>query len=79
MGLAGYYRKFVEGLSKIAAHIIVLQRKERKFDWIEECEEAFNLLKQKLTLTPMLTIPDPTRPFTVITNASGEAIGGVLM
>ena len=41
MGLAGYYRRFVEGFSKIAKPITNLQRKGVKYDWTEECDKAF--------------------------------------
>ncbi|GJW28853.1 putative reverse transcriptase domain-containing protein [Tanacetum coccineum] len=48
LGLAGYYRRFIEGFSKIAKPMTELTQKNQKFDWGEEHEEAFYLLKQKL-------------------------------
>ncbi|GJY13941.1 putative nucleotidyltransferase, ribonuclease H [Tanacetum coccineum] len=48
LGLAGYYRRFIEGFSKIAKPMTELTQKNQKFDWGEEQEEAFQLLKQKL-------------------------------
>jgi hypothetical protein len=45
MGLAGYYRRFIAGFSKIAHPITSFQRKEKKFQWTEECEESFQQLK----------------------------------
>ncbi|XP_059070587.1 uncharacterized mitochondrial protein AtMg00860-like [Cryptomeria japonica] len=79
MGLAGYYMKYVEVFLKIAAPIASLQKKENKFEWTKKCKEAFHLLKQKLTTTPVLTIPDPNGHFTVIIDASSEGVGVVLM
>lgn len=79
MGLAGYYRKYVEGFSRIAAPITSLQKKEKRFEWTEKCEESFQLLKEKLTTAPVLTIPDPNGHFVVITDASGEGVGAILM
>ena len=45
MGLEGYYRRFIEGFSKLSHPITSLQRKEKKFRWIEECERSFLRLK----------------------------------
>jgi hypothetical protein len=41
MGLVGYYRRFIAGLSRIAHAITSLQRKEKKFQWTDECESSF--------------------------------------
>jgi hypothetical protein len=49
MGLAGYYRRFVEGFSKIANPITELQKKNKKFVWTEKCTKAFRWLKELLT------------------------------
>jgi hypothetical protein len=58
MGLAGYYRRFVEGFSKIANPITELQKKNKKFVWTEKCAEAFRRLKELLTTTSILKVPD---------------------
>jgi hypothetical protein len=58
MGLAGYYRRFVEGFSKIAKPITTLQRKGVRYDWTEECDSAFTELKRLLTSAPILRVPD---------------------
>ena len=79
MGLAGYYRRFVEGFSKIASPITELQKKNKKFIWIERCEEAFAKLKQLLTTAPVLKVPDMDQDFLVCTNALKEGLGGVMM
>jgi hypothetical protein len=64
-GLAGYYRRFIVGFSKITHPITSLQRKETKFKWIEECENSFHQLKQLLTNAPILKIADPNMDFMV--------------
>ena len=75
MGLAGYYRRFVEGFSKIASPITNLQKKGTQFDWTEKCQQAFNELKRRLTTTPVLKVPNMDKDFVVCTDASGEGLG----
>jgi hypothetical protein len=79
MGLAGYYRRFIEGFSKIANPITELQKKNNNFVWTEKCVEAFQRLKELLTITPILKVPDMDVDFMVCTDASKEGLGGVLM
>jgi hypothetical protein len=79
MGLAGYYRRFVEGFSKIANPITELQKKNKKFVWTEKCTEAFRRLKELLMTTPILKVPDMDADFLVCTDAFKEGLGGVLM
>jgi hypothetical protein len=78
MGLSGYYRRFIAGLSRIAHPITSLQRKENKFQWTKECERNFQQLKHLLTNAPFLRIADPNKYFVVCTNACKEGLGGVL-
>jgi hypothetical protein len=79
MGLAGYYRRFVEGFSKIASPIRELQKKNKKFVWIEKCAEVFWRLTKLLTTTSILKVPNMDADFLVCTDASKEGLGGVLM
>jgi hypothetical protein len=79
MGLTGYYKRFIEGFSKIGHPITSLQKKGVKFVWSTKCEEIFQQLKHLLTNAPVLNIVDPTKDFTVCTNACKEGLGGVLM
>ncbi|KAH9299498.1 hypothetical protein KI387_031180, partial [Taxus chinensis] len=74
-----YYGKFVKDFSKIAAPITSLQKKDKKFVWTDKCESAFKNLKEQLTTTPILTVPDPNGNFMVVTDASGEGLGGILL
>ena len=64
----------------MAAPLTNLTKKGRAFKWTPECEEAFNILKQKLTEAPILAYPskDPTHRFILDTDAIDEGIGAVL-
>ena len=79
LGLASYYRKFVEGFSKIATPLTKLTRKEEKFIWSEACQNSFDELKQRLTTAPVLTLPLGSEGFTVYCDASKQGLGCVLM
>ena len=65
LGLAGYYRRFIANFSKIAQPLTTLTQKDRKFDWGEKQEEAFQTLKQKLCNAPILALPEGTDNFIV--------------
>jgi len=78
IGLAGYYRKFIENFSKIAKPLTRLTKKTKKFTWTAEQQSAFETLKEKLMTAPVLRYPDFTQKFIVITDASAYAIGAVL-
>jgi hypothetical protein len=65
LGLAGYYRKFVEGFSSIARPMTQLLKKDKKFEWTPKCEESFQELKKWLVTAPILTMPDITKNFDV--------------
>ncbi|XP_052197296.1 uncharacterized mitochondrial protein AtMg00860-like [Diospyros lotus] len=58
LGLAGYYRRFIEGFSKLAGPLTQLTRKGTKFEWTEKCETSFEELKKRLVNAPVLTIPE---------------------
>ena len=79
MGLAGYYRRFIEGFLKLAHPITSLQKKGVKFDWTSKCEDNFQKLKEMLTSAPVLKIADLEGIFVVCTDACNQGIGGVLM
>eukprot|EP00253_Pinus_taeda_P035941 PITA_35941 len=79
MGLAGYYRRFVEGFSTIAYPITSLQKKGKVFKWTAECQQSFDRLKHLLTTAPILIKADPNKDYVVCTDASKEGVGGVLM
>jgi hypothetical protein len=65
LGLAGYYRRFIENFSKIAKPMTELLKKDRKFEWTDDCEASFNELKTRLTTAPVLVLPDPAKSYDV--------------
>ena len=79
LGLAGYYRRFIEGLSKIARPMTQQLQKNVKFSWTPECEQSFQLLKKKLTAAPVLAVHEAGTNYVVYTDASKNGLGCVLM
>ena len=74
LGLAGYYRKFINDFSLIAESLTELLQKDTEWKWMEKQEESFQKLKEALTKAPLLQYPDFTQPFIVTTDTSGYAI-----
>ena len=70
LGVAGYYRRFVEGFSKLAMQMTRMTKKGEKFLWTSKCELVFHTLKEKLTTTPILIIPNIREGYEVYTDAS---------
>ncbi|GKD37616.1 putative reverse transcriptase domain-containing protein, partial [Tanacetum coccineum] len=79
LGLTGYYRRFIEGFSKIAKPLTKLTQKNKNYIWGEEQESAFQLLKQKLCEAPILALPEGNDDFVVYCDASLQGLGAVLM
>ncbi|XP_074288176.1 putative mitochondrial protein AtMg00860 [Silene latifolia] len=79
LGLAGYYRRFVKDFSKIARLLTSLMRKENRFKWDRICETALFILKERLTMAPVLSLPKGSENFEVYTDASNNGLGCVLM
>ncbi|GKA27312.1 putative reverse transcriptase domain-containing protein [Tanacetum coccineum] len=79
LGLAGYYRRFIEGFSKISKPMTKLTQKSVKFNWGEKEETAFQTLKQKLCSAPILALPEGSENFVVYCDASHKGLGAVLM
>ncbi|WVZ97215.1 hypothetical protein U9M48_042765 [Paspalum notatum var. saurae] len=79
LGLAGYYRRFIKDFSKTAKPMTSLTKKNAKYTWSPNREEAFQSLKRSLTTAPVLAQPDVAKPFDVYCDASGNGLGCVLM
>ncbi|GJX20838.1 putative reverse transcriptase domain-containing protein [Tanacetum coccineum] len=79
LGLAGAYRRFIEGFSKIAKPMTKLTQKKVKFEWGDKQETAFQLIKQKLCSAPILALPEGSEDFIVYCDASKKGLGAVLM
>ncbi|GJW88304.1 putative reverse transcriptase domain-containing protein [Tanacetum coccineum] len=80
LGLAGYYRRFIEGFSLISKPLTKLTQKNKKYEWAKDEEEAFELLKQKPLCTEILHIcPKGSEDFVVYCDASLKGFGAVLM
>ena len=78
LGLAGYYRRFIENFSSKALPLTQLLRKDSLFAWGTDQEESCNILKECLTKNPILSFPNFEKPFNVTTDASNFALGAVL-
>jgi hypothetical protein len=79
LGLAGYYRRFIEGFSKISKPMMELLAKGNTFEWTPRRETSFQELKKRLTMAPVLTMPNMEKLFSIYYDASGQGLGCVLM
>ncbi|WVZ80995.1 hypothetical protein U9M48_028423 [Paspalum notatum var. saurae] len=79
LGLAGYYRRFIENFSKTAKPMTSLLEKDAAFKWTADRQAAFDELKKRLTTAPVLTLPDQQKKFTVYCDAFRDGLGCVLM
>nr|GEU95882.1 retrotransposon protein, putative, Ty3-gypsy subclass [Tanacetum cinerariifolium] len=79
LGLAGYYRRFVEGFSILVLPLTKLMRKGEKFVWNEEREKSFEEMKRRLVSSPVLTLPSGTGGYQIYNDASKKGLGCVLM
>ena len=78
LGFASYYRKFLPNFSDIAEPLHRLTRKHVRFIWCKGCQEALELLQEKLTAAPVLAFPRDEGEFILDTDASNHAVGAVL-
>ena len=79
LGMANWFRRFIPQYSQVAAPLYELTKKEVPFVWTAQCEDAFVALKRLLSEAPVLRLPDPNRPFVLMTDASDKQIGAVLL
>lgn len=78
IGLASYYRRFIKDFASIVEPMHRLMRKNIPYIWNEDCQKAFEILKEKLTTAPILIYPDFTKPFVLYTDASYLGLGAIL-
>ncbi|GJY35230.1 reverse transcriptase domain-containing protein [Tanacetum coccineum] len=78
LGHAGFYRRFIKDFSKIARPLTKLLEKDTPFEFDDECQKAFKLLKEKLTCAPVIVSPNWNLPFEFMCDASDFAVGAVL-
>ncbi len=79
LGLTGYYKTFIKGYADIAHPLSSLLNKDAQFTWGPAQQNAFDILKIKLTSSPVLIFPDYTEEFILCTDASDVGLGAVLM
>jgi hypothetical protein len=79
LGLAGYYRRFIEGFSKLAKPMTALLEKNAKFVWSDKCQVNFEELKKRLTTAPVLVLPYLSKNFSIYCDASRLGFSCVLM
>jgi hypothetical protein len=79
LGLANYFRRFFQGYSKMVVPLTNLTRKDMRWIWTSECQEAFEKVKHALTNAPVLAPPDLGKPFELVLDASGVGLGAILL
>ncbi|KAA0051482.1 putative retrotransposon protein, identical [Cucumis melo var. makuwa] len=79
LGLAGYYRRFIEDFSRLALPLTALTRKNVKFEWSDKCEQSFHELKKRLVTAPILALPVTGKDYVIYCDASRLGLGCVLM
>jgi RNase H-like domain found in reverse transcriptase/Reverse transcriptase (RNA-dependent DNA polymerase) len=75
LGFGNFYRKFISHYSELAND---LTKKDKKFEWSTECQEAFDIMKKRFTEEPVLLMPDQSKPFQIESDALKVATGVVL-
>ena len=79
LGFGNFFRKFIQGYSKMVTPLTRLTRSSVKWSWAAECQEAFEGVKYALTHAPTLALADPTLPYELVADASGECLGAILL
>ena len=78
LGHVGYYRRFIQKFTNLAAPLFKLLKKDAEFCWNEQCQISFESLKTKLSSSPVLRGPNWSLPFHICTDASDTTLGAVL-
>jgi hypothetical protein len=79
LGLANYFRRFLQGYSSMVVPLTNLTRKNKPWEWTDECQEAFEKVKHGLTNAPVLAPPELGEPFEMVLDASGIGLRAVLL
>lgn len=79
LGLANYFRRFLLGFSTLTAPLTALTHNDAPWLWTPACATAFEKVKDMLCNAPLLVLPDPSKPFTVVSDASLVGTGAVLL
>ena len=79
LGLTGYYKSFVDGLASITFPLTTITQKSVKFVWSETCKRSFQILKESITSSPVLTLPEGIKGFVLYCDASQMGLGCVLI
>ncbi|KAJ9546708.1 hypothetical protein OSB04_019251 [Centaurea solstitialis] len=79
LGLAGYYRRFIQDFSRIAVPLTMLTKKSEKYVWGPDQQQSIETLRQRLCEAPVLTLPEGVEDMTVYCDASHLGLGCVLM
>jgi len=78
LGFGNFYQQFIGHFTELARPLNELTQKNKVFEWMAECQQFFEALKAKFSESPILLMPDPTKPFIVKLDASKFATGAVL-
>ena len=78
LGLAGYYQRFVKGYAETAAPLNAMMKKGKTFLWTDDCQAAFEQLKEALSTPPILAMQDENAQYVLDTDACDHSIGAVL-
>ena len=79
IGMCSFYRRFIPNFSGLAKPLIDLTKKHARFRWESQHQEAFQFIKDSLTVVPLLVYPDPNKPYVLYTDASDKCIGSCLV
>ena len=79
LGLASYFRKFIKDFARTAGPLTDLTKKDAGWKWTGKVQNAFDRIKEALTSAPVVRLPDNTKPFRLVCDASGTGIGAALM
>ena len=78
LGFGNFYQKFISHYSDLAKPLTNLTKKDRKFEWTKDCQQAFNNLRRQFMEEPVQQMPDHSQPFQIELDASKVATGAVL-